>query len=386
MNRSFSSQFASHCEAAALAWNVPALAAGIAVGGRVETASVACDVSTVFRIASVTKPFTASLALATLDLEAQTGIWPADVRIRHLLSHTSGFDCELREPDLVRLGDGDEALAGAIAELPGVRRWLGVEQVWSYANTGYWLVGFLAAAAAGATYEDALVARVIARAGLESTSFGPADLPGTGEGVVEGDYPRARRPSGGLSSNVPDLLQFGRWHLARPDAARMRIVHGSPIGGVYGLGLAGERVGGVEVWGHGGSWGGYQSSFLVVPDMDAVFAGLTNSSLGAKALRELEDVFFEAVLGERRAPREAVELSPEELDSFAGSYANSDGWSEVTPAVNGLVVTVDDVELPARAIGETTFEITEGDFVGDRFDFPLEGFARFGGRLAERVA
>src|SRR5690349_9834250 len=106
MNRSFSSQFASHCEASALAWNVPALAAGIAVGGRVESASVGCDPSTVFRIASVTKPFTASLALGTLDLEAQTGIWPSDVRIRHLLSHTSGFDCELREPDLTRLGDG----------------------------------------------------------------------------------------------------------------------------------------------------------------------------------------------------------------------------------------------------------------------------------------
>src|SRR5690242_3824666 len=110
MNRSFSSQFASHCEAAALAWNVPALAAGIAVGGRVETATVGCEVGTVFRIASVTKPFTASLAVSLLDLEAPTGIWPGDVRIRHLLSHTSGFDCELPEPDLVRFGDGDEAL------------------------------------------------------------------------------------------------------------------------------------------------------------------------------------------------------------------------------------------------------------------------------------
>jgi hypothetical protein len=184
---------------------------------------------------------------------------------------------------------------------------------------------------------------------------------------------------------VPDLLQFGRWLLAQPDAARMRIVHGRPIGGVYGLGLFGERVGGVEVWGHSGSWGGYQSSFLVVPDMDAVFAGLTNSSLGAKALRELEDVFFEQVLGSHRDPREVVELSAEQLDAFAGSYANSDGWCEVIPAINGLVVTADDVEHPAQAIGETTFEITEGDSSGDRFDFPLEGFARFGGRLAERV-
>ncbi|HEV8459553.1 MAG TPA: serine hydrolase domain-containing protein [Gaiellaceae bacterium] len=386
MNRSFSSQLASHCEAAALAWNVPALAAGIAVGGRVETASVGCDVETVFRVASVTKPFTASLAVSLLDLEAPTGIWPGDVRVRHLLSHTSGFDCELPEADLVRFGDGDEALAGAIAELPGVRRWLGVEQVWSYANTGYWLAGFLAAAAAGSSYEDALTEHVIRRAGLESTSFGPADLPGSGAGVVEGDYPRARRPSGGLSSNVPDLLQFGRWHLAQANGARMRIVHGRPVAGVYGLGLFGERVAGVEVWGHSGSWGGYQASFLVVPDMDAVFVGLTNSGVGGQALRDLEDVFFEQVLGSRREPRVPVELSPEQLDAFAGEFANSEAWYEVTPAVNGLVVTIDDVEYAARPLSETTFEITEGDLVSYRFDFPLEGFARIGSRLAERVA
>jgi len=227
---------------------------------------------------------------------------------------------------------------------------------------------------------------VIRPAGLESTSFGPAEVPGTGADAIEDDYPRARRPSGGLASNVPDLLQFGRWHLAQPGGARLRIVHGKPIGGVYGLGLFGERVGGVEVWGHGGSWGGYQSSFLVVPDMDAVFAGLTNSSLGRHALRELEDVFFERVLGERRRVPETLDLPAADRDAFTGSYANNDGWYDVGFAIDGLVVVQDDLEYPARAIGEHTFEITEGDRIRDRFDFPLEGFARFGSRLAERVA
>jgi hypothetical protein len=49
-------------------------------------------------------------------------------------------------------------------------------------------------------------------------------------------------------------------------------------------------------------------------------------------------------------------------------------------------VTIDEGELPARAIGEHTFEITAGDHIDERFDFPLEGFGRFGSRLAERVA
>ena len=48
------------------------------------------------------------------------------------------------------------------------------------------------------------------------------------------------------------------------------------------------------------------------------------------------------------------------LEGFAGSYANSDGWTEVHAAVDGLVLRFDDDEVAARAIGERTFEVTDG--------------------------
>jgi CubicO group peptidase (beta-lactamase class C family) len=376
-------RFQAIAEAAAVEWDVPALAIGISVGDDTETFEVGCDPGTRFRVASITKPFTATLALELLDLEMPTGVWAPDVRVRHLLSHTSGYDCELG--DLGRFGDDVDAL---IAELPSVRRWVGVEQAWSYSNAGYWLAGRLCAQAAGSAFEEVVTERILRPLGLEASSFeGPADVPGTGRDAEEGPYPRARRPSGGLISNVPDLLRFGRHHLATPGSARMRIVHGKPSGGVYGLGLSGERVGGVDVWGHPGSYGGYQSQLLLVPDRDAVFVGLTNSSVGKQALREIEDAFFERVVGERRLVRDAIELPEDILEAFAGTYANSDAWSEVTTVPGGgLLLTSDTDEMPARPIGERTFEITEGEFKRDRFDFPLEGFGRFGGRLAERVS
>jgi CubicO group peptidase (beta-lactamase class C family) len=378
-------RFQAIAEAAAVEWDVPALAIGIAVGDEEETLGIGCEPATRFRVASITKPFTATLALELLDLEETTGVWAGDVRVRHLLSHTSGYDCELG--DVSRFGDGDDALAAVVTELPAVRRWVGVEQAWSYSNAGYWLAGHLCARAAGATYEEALATRMLAPLGLEATSFeGAPDLPGTGRDAAEEPYPRARRPSGGLISNVPDLLRFGRHHLATPGSARMRIVHGKPIGGVYGLGLGGERIGGVDVWGHGGSYGGYQSQLLLVPDRGAVFVGVTNSSVGRQALREVEDAFFERIVGQPRQERETVELPDDVLEAFAGTYANSDGWTEVTAVPGGLLLTSDDEEMPARPIGERTFEITEGDYLRDRFDFPLEGFARFGSRLAERVS
>jgi D-alanyl-D-alanine carboxypeptidase len=378
------SSYLQASEAAALTWEVPALSVGVAAGGQVGTHAIGCEPDTVFRVASITKPFTALLSAGLLDLEEPSGVWPADVRVRHLLSHTSGFDGDAG--DLGRFGDGDDALEALVAELPGIRRFLGVEQAWSYANTGYWLAGRMCAEHSDQSYEGAVADRILGPARLEATSFGEPDLDGTGPDALPGPYPRARRPSGGLVSTVPDLLRFGEWLLASPDFARMRVVHGKPPAGVYGLGLFGERVGGVEVWGHSGSWGGFQSSLLVVPDHGAVFVGLTNHSRGAKALRDVEDVFFERVIGARRRVPETVDLPDDVRDGFAGSYANSDAWTEVEFAVGGLSVKFEDGEFAARAIGPRTFEITEGHRARERFDFPLEGFGRFASRLAERVA
>lgn len=377
------SAFFQASEAAALAWDVPALALGISLDGRVETAAVGCDPGTRFHVASITKPFTAALALELLDLEWATGIWGPDVRVRHLLSHTSGYDCELASVEQSELDTEEDPLGAQLNALRSVRRWVGVDQCWSYANTGYWIAGWMSARADGSSFEDALHARVLGPLGLESTSFEGADLPGTGPDAAVSPYPRARRPSGGLISNVTDLVRFGERLLAEP---RLRIVHAKAVAGVYGLGLHGERVGGVDVWGHGGSWGGYQSSLLTVPDRGAVFVGLTNGSRGAQALHDLEDEFFYRLLGDRRQVRPTVDLPDEARDEVTGSYANSGGWYEVSFAVDGLALKLDDGEFGARAIGPRTFEITEGDHARERFDFPLEGFGRFGSRLAERVA
>jgi CubicO group peptidase (beta-lactamase class C family) len=377
------SPFLQATEAAALTWEVPALALGVSVGGTVETHAIGCDRDTLFRVASITKPFTALLSVGLLDLEESSGVWPADVRVRHLLSHTSGFAAD--SGDLGRFGDTEDALDQLVAQLPAIRRHLGVEQVWSYANTGYWLAGWLCAQRAGIAYEAAIAERILEPAGLEATSFGEPDLEGTGVDALPGPFPRARRPSGGLVSNVPDLLRFGQWLLGVPNFAQMRIVHGKPVGGVYGLGLFGERVGGVDIWGHTGSWGGFQSSLLVVPDRDAVFVALTNASRGRNAIRELVDEFFERLLGARRRVPETFALSDEAREALSGSYANSDDWYEVSYAIEGLSVKFDDGEFAARPIGERVFEITEGDRIRERFDFPLEGFGRFSSRLAERI-
>jgi CubicO group peptidase (beta-lactamase class C family) len=263
---------------------------------------------------------------------------------------------------------------------------VGIDEIWSYANTGYWLAGHLAAVRADGTYEDALAEHVLRPFGLEATSFEEPDLDGTGPSVAPGPYPRARRPSGGLVSTVSDLVQFGRRLLHAPFFAEMSVPHGKPVGGVYGLGLFGERVGGVDVWGHPGSFGGFQSQLLLVPDARAVFVGLTNSESGAKALYEVENAFFDDVVGAGRTLPPFVEVADEELVACAGRYENSDAVAEIRAADGGLVLATAGEELFLRPLGNGRFRAPDGPHVRERIDFPRDGFVRLGSRLAARVA
>ena len=94
--------------------------------------------------------------------------------------------------------------------------------------------------------------------------------------------------------------------------------------------------------------------------------------------------------GGRRLPRvpspHASSRAAETLASIAGRYATQDGVVEIEPAAGGLrVVLPDGSAVGAHAIGERTFELSDGDDAGTRLDFPRPGFARIGSRAVERL-
>src|SRR5262245_39711359 len=97
-----------------------AAADGVLELGRDEPVGV----DTPFRVASVSKPFTASLAAASLDVDAG---------LAALLSHTAGLCPESATP----------LPAGALG-------------LWSYSNAGYWAAGAAVVSAAGTSFEDAM--------------------------------------------------------------------------------------------------------------------------------------------------------------------------------------------------------------------------------------
>ena len=412
---------AAACEEALARRTVPGAAIGVLARDEVETQGFGVlDLRTrepvgpesTFRIASITKPFTANLALSLsrsglvgLDEEVPGPV--AGVTVAHLLAHAGGFEGECG--DLARFGEDDDALPRLVAELGAQRALVPPGELWSYCNAGYWLLAQFLADRAGSTYEDVLAASVLRPLGLERTDFGSPEAVGH-EPVASGDprhapvvdvYPRARRASGGLVSNVDDLLTFARSQLATAESAPLRLPVVETPNGSYGLGFALERAGDLELWGHTGSYGGFESLLVLVPERGFAFAGLTNSGRGGLALDEILDVALERELGVRREQPATVPLPTAELELLAGRYRNPELELEVLAETDRLALDAVQIDsrtgastpsprLRARSLGGRLFALAGSDWDGHRFDFhPRVGeprFVRFGSRLAERVS
>jgi CubicO group peptidase (beta-lactamase class C family) len=382
-------------------WNVPGIAVGVLQDGAVVMAADGhqelgrpkpVTPETVFRIASITKPFTASLTMTLvqdglLALDEPPPGTRIDATVRQLLSHQGGLAAEWPDPldnsGLLELTEGEpERLPVAAGEL------------FSYCNSGFWFVAAGIARTLGTSFEDAMRTRVIRPLGLTSSGF-ETDEPARGHEQVEPGadeharaetwYPPGRTASGGLWSSVPDLLRFAEHHLGAAGGpltasslAEMQRPHSYGPGFRYGLGWFLKRREGHDAVEHPGSVLGFQSLLTLIPDERMAFAALTNSSRGIAAIR---DVLQEIGLGED----EAATVEPADLGRFAGRYRGQEGVVEITPENGGLRVERTEIDpfsqeamvLPtvrARPIGEYEFEIVDGEWRGDRFDFPRPGF------------
>ena len=323
-------------------WNVPGLAVGVLRDGEIVTAADGqqelgrperVTPETVFRIASITKPFTATLAMTLvqeglLALDEPPPGTHIEATVRQLLSHQAGLAAEWPEP-------------------------LGL------ASTGF---------------EAADPAR-----GHEQVEPGADDHAPAGTW-----YPPGRTASGGLWSSVPDLLRFAQHHLgaAGPltpsSVAEMQRACSSGPGFRYGLGWFLKGRQGHNAVEHPGSVLGFQLLLTLVPQERVAFASLTNSSRGFAAIR---DMLREIGLGDDEPP--IVESA--DLARLAGRYRGQESVVELTPEDGVLRVERTEIDpfsqeatvLPtvrARPIGESEFEIVDGEWRGEQFDFPRPGF------------
>ena len=182
-------------------WHVPGLAYGVVLGDRLiharglGTLRVGEDAnptaSSVFRIASMTKSFTAATVLTLRDegrlrLDDPIADYVPEMRhvrlpttdsppitIRHLLTMTAGFPTDDPWGDRqqgLELDAFSKLLAGGLsfAWAPGTR--------FEYSNTGYGILGRLITNVAGAEYRDVVRERLLRPLGMDSTGYLEAEV------------------------------------------------------------------------------------------------------------------------------------------------------------------------------------------------------------------
>ncbi|MET7331080.1 serine hydrolase domain-containing protein [Nonomuraea sp. NPDC005650] len=288
------------------------------------------------RIASITKLFTWTAVMqqvqqGRLDLDADVNryltafripaTYPQPVTLGHLMNHTAGF-----EDRAIGIGARSKAdvppLGTYLAEnVPARVRPPG--EVSAYSNYGAALAGYIVSRVSGQPYDQYVKDRILDPLGMRhSTASEPVPAPlAAGQArsydYEEGTYRRKPfvfdnlPPDGSISTTADDVARFMIAHLQDGpilDEPTARLMHrrsfaADPRIDGYAHGFKEQTVNGNRVIMHDGSWEGFQSVLLLVPDADLGLFVSTNSLGGIDAVTELLPAFFDRFLpGERTAP------------------------------------------------------------------------------------
>lgn len=424
-------------------WDVPGVSIGILHDGQVEFAGhgvanietgAPVAPETLFQIGSISKVFTATLLMTLVDegrvdIEAPIGAYVPElvladpaardaITVRHLLTHMAGFYGDRFDPH----GEGDDALARAIAALADVPQQTAPGELWTYCNAGIDLLGRAIENGLEMPFEAAMRQRVFEPLGLERSTYFAREAilhsvavghagggPEPVRVVAPWPVPRRTNPAGGVVSNVLELLRIAACHLndgaigamrliSRQSAIAMRTIQtAADFGRHWGFGWLMRKVNGTHTVEHGGATNGFTARLLTVPDRTFAIAILTNSDNGGSVHSAIAAAALNQFLGLRAESPAPVDLESSQLERFVGHFHHGLADIEVRLEDKGLVMhrvghepfrLEETTYPPARLvpISATDFVVTEGLFegaVGELLanDNGTPRLLRMGGRL-----
>jgi CubicO group peptidase (beta-lactamase class C family) len=361
---------------------------------------------TLFRVGSVSKVVSATAVMqlveeGRLDLDADVQQYldfdlatpKGAVTLRHLLTHTSGFEEVIT--GLIGLPGSERALGDVMKEDPP-------EQVFvpdttpAYSNYGASLAGYVAERVAGKPFVDLVQQEVLDRAGMTSSSFAqplPADL----DARLAKGYPDDAQPSyptevvnaapaGALSATASDMARFMLGHLgdlpadrALLDPATLDEMHRPALDAEQlGTLAAGQRMDlaffddstpGVPAFGHDGDTNVFHTAMRMFPDSDAgIFVTFNGNGRDAVDTLELRTTVLQGfadrylraddgTAGSAAAPTGDPEaaaalagtwLSSRSPFSNPGALLNLSGQTEIVPRADGTIA------VTPKPLGVTT--------------------------------
>ena len=353
---------------------------------------------TIFGCASVSKSFTAVAITQLADQSKLSVDDPVvkhipefrligeedmdDVKVRHLLSHTTGLPPMRRREDVTGFEKHVEYLATEQYELLGEPG-----EYFSYANDAFLLNGFIIQRLSGQLYRRYMTGHVLDAIGMNRSTYNLEELQKLSDvstpyvyNKKTGQHEEKPWPvlgtyevGGGVRSCVVDLMKYGQVYLnggvaaggqgivSRKGLEKMR----RPVYQVgrkthYCLGLQvtpGYAGKGITLVEHGGGQPGVSSNFGFVPEEGITVAVLTNVTgvpAGAIWLAAVNTAVG-LPLDTKRSVETEWNAPPEHLAKLAGAYVSAeDGNIAILMEDGALKLKMADEEFPLKASDERT--------------------------------
>ncbi len=313
------------------------------------------DRHTIFRIGPITKQMTAAAVMQQVELGRVAlsdpvtelipefeiaGRWPADqITVWNALTHTSGFP-DWVDSDPVRSNAALSLWAGRQLEVP---LHAPPGSFWNYASPNYMIAGLIAERAAGTPYRQLFKENLWQPAGMDSTTFSPDEVIGSGNYAYGHCYTCAIGgerivvpeehdlwavgPAGMAFSTAGDLanwallLMNGGGSVLSPSSAsimqeRHQWMHLTPDQ-YYGLGIMTENYRGLDVRAHGGVITGFGAHLLWVSEYGFAVAVLVNVT---STLDDLAHCIIDEVLGPDPVEPPDLHTDPSTWARYEGDY------------------------------------------------------------------
>jgi CubicO group peptidase (beta-lactamase class C family) len=302
--------------------NVPGAAIGVVRDGKVVRVSgfgianlehnIPVTPGTLFQTGSTGKQF-AALSILMLEKDGKLSVedplskffpdtpksW-ADIRLKHLMSHSSGIeDNEALFVDLTRTFT-PEALRKLLFKSPKPRK---AGAGWSYSNSGYQLIGLVIEKVTGAPYHDFFAARIFKPLGMTSSrGISEADIiPNRASGYEhqQGKLGFPLKNQAWVSQTFNATADGSTYVTARDFATYLATMDNpnSPMrplwdkamkpvlkigpnsAASYGYGWYVATVNGTPIEYHGGAWQGFRAYIIHYPTLKTSIVMLFNSDI-----------------------------------------------------------------------------------------------------------
>jgi CubicO group peptidase (beta-lactamase class C family) len=351
--------------------------------------------TTMFRIASITKLFTCTAVMqqveeGKLDLDVDVNSYldgvqiPATfeqpVTLKHLMTHTAGFDDHVLGLFAHRRQDVPPLAQVLASQMPTRVRAPGL--LASYSNHGTAIAGHAVACASGRSWENYVEERILRPLQMRNTLVQqpaadrlPADLSkgylsDLGRVADKGFEYTLVPPAGSISTTAVDAAKFmlahlndgrfGEGRILQPETARrMRepLFRADPKTSAMCYGFMEERHGGERVVGHGGGTICFHSIMKLIPDRRVgLFVCYNTDSAGDGALDDLFNAFMRRYYPAPEQPRfKAADGFRERAKRLVGEYAvtsySHTSFTKLSSLLFAVDVSSDDEDTLSIGIG-----------------------------------